>query len=196
MKFTRSLSSLLLALLVVSPLAAQTTTAPAAPAAPAVKQVPVAKVAWLDSRAFFNEESGIKRLVRTVKELDLEFSGTQSELTLLQEKLRTIVGELQKLREGGEANAQAVQEKQTEGLKIQQELQAKQQQAQQAFGQAQQQKQGPVMAEIGKALEAYAKAHDLGLLVDAAKLGDAVLYTTPAIDVTEDFIATFNAANP
>ncbi len=193
MKFTRSLSSLLLALLVVSPLAAQTTTAPAAPA---VKQIPVAKVAWLDSRAFFNEEGGIKRLVRTVKELDLEFSGTQSELTLLQEKLRTIVGELQKLREGGEANAQAMQEKQTEGLKLQQELQAKQQQAQQAFGQAQQQKQGPVMAEIGKALEAYAKAHDLGLLVDAAKLGDAVLYTTPAIDVTEDFIATFNAANP
>lgn len=193
MKFTRSLSSLLLALLVVSPLAAQTTTAPAAPA---VKQIPVSKVAWLDSRAFFNEEGGIKRLVRTVKELDLEFSGTQSELTLLQEKLRTLVGELTKLREGGEANAQAIQEKQTEGLKLQQELQAKQQQAQQAFGQAQQQKQGPVMAEIGKALEAYAKAHDLGLLVDAAKLGDAVLYTTPAIDVTEDFIATFNAANP
>lgn len=192
MKFTRSLSSLLLALLVVSPLAAQTT----APAAPAPKQVPVSKVAWLDSRAFFSEETGIKRLVRAVKELDLEFSGTQSELALLQEKLRTIVGELQKLQAGGEANAQAIQEKQTEGLKLQQELQAKQQQAQQAFGQAQQQKQGPVMAEIGKALEAYAKERDLGLLLDGAKLGEAVLFTKPDLDVTSDFIAVFNAANP
>jgi Skp family chaperone for outer membrane proteins len=189
MKFTRSLSSLLLALLVVSPLVAQTT-------ATAPKQVPVAKVAWLDSRAFFNEENGIKRLVRAVKELDLEFSGTQSELQLLQEKLRTIVGELQKLQAGGEANAQAIQEKQTEGLKLQQELQTKQQQAQQAFTQAQQQKQGPVMADIGKALEAFAKERDLGVLLDGAKLGDAVLYTKSDLDVTADFIATFNAANP
>ncbi|MFZ5496432.1 MAG: OmpH family outer membrane protein [Verrucomicrobiota bacterium] len=192
MKFTRSLSSLLLALLVASPLAAQTT----APAAAAPKQVSVSKVAWLDSRAFFNEEAGIKRLVRSVKELDLEFSGTQSELNLLQEKLRTIVGELQKLQAGGEANAQAAKDKQTEGLKLQQELQTKQQQAQQAFGQAQQQKQGPVMADIGKALQAYAKERDLGVLLDAAKLGDALLYTKEDLDVTADFIAYFNAANP
>lgn len=189
MKFIRSLSSLLLAVLAVAPLAAQTTAA-------APKQVPVARVAWLDSRAFFDEASGIKRLVRTVKELDLEFSGTQSELNLLQEKLRTIVGELQKLQAGGEANAQAIQEKQSEGLKLQQELQAKQQQAQQAFGQAQQQKQGPVMAEIGKAIEAFAKERDLGLVLDGAKLGDAVLFAKPDLDVTVDFIAAFNAANP
>lgn len=192
MKLPRPFHFALLALLIAVPLAAQTTTAAAAPA----KQVPVAKVAWMDSRAFFNEEAGIKRLVRSVKELELEFSGTESELNLLREKLRTIVGELQKLQAGGEENKQAIQDKQAEGLKLQQELQGKQQQAQQAVAQAQQQKQGPVMADIGKALEAYAKDRDLGVLLDAAKLGDAMLYAKPDLEITEDFISYFNAQNP
>lgn len=192
MKLTRSFLFALVALLAVSPLAAQTTPA----AAPAPKQVPVSRVAWINSRAFFGEEEGIKRLVRSVKELELEFSGTESELSLLSEKLRTIVGEIQKLQAGGEANAQAIQDKQTEGLKLQQELQGKQQQAQQAVAQAQQAKQGPIMDDIRKALEAYAKEREIGILLDAAKLGDAFLYSQPEIDVTADFIAYFNAAHP
>ena len=190
MKLTRPFLFLLAALLTVSPLAAQTATAPAP------KQVPVSRVAWLNSRAFFNEEGGVKRLVRSVKELELEFSGTESELSLLSEKLRTIVTELQSLQAGGEANAQAIQDKQTEGLKLQQELQGKQQQAQQAVGQAQQAKQGPIMEDIRKALEAYAKEREIGILLDAAKLGDAFLYSQPELDVTTDFIAYFNAAHP
>lgn len=188
MKLTRLFSFVTLLSLVAAPLAVQTTATAA--------EVPVSRVAWLDSRAFFQEETGIKRLVRAGKELELEFSGTESELNLLREKLRTIIGELQRLQAGGEDNAQAIQDKQAEGLKIQQELQTKQQQAQQAFAQAQQEKQGPVMIEIGKAIEAYAKENDIGVLLDAAKMGDAILYTKGELDVTDAFIASFNAANP
>ncbi len=191
MKLTRSFLFLLLSLLVASPLAAQT-TATAAPA----KEIPLSRVAWLNSREFFDEEAGIKRLVRSVKELELEFSGTESELSLLNEKLRTIVGELQKLQAGGEANAKAIEDKQTEGLQIQQELQAKQQQAQQAVAQAQQAKQGPIMEDIRKALEAYSKERDIGVLLDGARLGDALLYTKSDVDVTADFISYFNKNNP
>jgi Skp family chaperone for outer membrane proteins len=194
MKFPRSVRFLALAVLVAAPLAAQNPAAPAAPAA--VKQVPASKVAWLDSRAFASEEGGIKRLVRSIKELELEFSGTESELSLLSEKLRTIVGELQKLQAGGEANAQAIQDKRAEGMKVQQELQAKQQAAQQAVQQAQQAKQGPISADIGKAIDAYSKERGLGVLFDAAKLGDGLLYTQPELDVTQDFIAYFNAQYP
>lgn len=190
MKPSRPLHFLALALLAAAPLVAQT------PAASAPKVVPSAKIAWVDSRAFLNEEGGIKRLVKSVKELELEFSGTESELSLLSEKLRTIVGELQKLQAGGEANAQAMQDKRTEGLKLQQELQGKQQQAQAAIQQAQREKQGPIMNDIGKALEAFAKERGLGVLLDSAKLGDALLYTQPELDVTADFVAYFNAQNP
>ncbi len=191
MKFSRSVLFCVLALLVAAPLSAQT----AAPA-PALKEVPLSRTAWINSRAFFAEETGIKRLVRSVKELELEFSGTESELNLLNEKLRTIVGELQKLQAGGEANAQAIQDKQAEGVKIQQELQAKQQQAQQAVAAAQQAKQGPVMEEIRKSLETYSKERQIGTLLDLSRLAEAVLFTQPELDVTNDFIAYFNAAHP
>jgi Skp family chaperone for outer membrane proteins len=190
MKLTRSFLFLVSALLIASPLAAQTTAAPAA-----TKQIPASRIAWLDSRSFADEETGIKRLVRCLKELEIEFSGTESELNLLNEKLRTIVGELQRLQAGGEANAQAMQDKRAEGMRIQQELQAKQQQAQIAIGQAQQEKQAPIMNDIAKALEAYAKERDIGVLLDAAKLGDAILFGNPTLDISDDFIAYFNAKN-
>jgi Skp family chaperone for outer membrane proteins len=192
MKSPRLLLSVLSLTLGCALLPAQTTT----PAAPAAKVIPVARVAWVNSNAFAAEEGGIKQLVRNIKQLELEFSGTESELNLQNEKIRTIVSELQKLQAGGEANAAAIQEKQAEGLKLQRELQAKQQQAQQAFGKAQQEKQGPVFAEIGKALTAFAKERELNYVLDVAKLGDAVLVAQPELDVTQDFIAFFNASHP
>lgn len=197
MKFPRLTVFVFFASLLTAAIAQQTTPTTAATPAPAVrKEVPLVRIAWVNTAAFSNEEAGIKQLVRVIKQLDLEFSGTQSELSLLQEKLRTIVGELQKLQGDAATNAEAIKTKQAEGLKVQQEFQTKQQQAQQAFSQAQQEKQGPVAAEIGKALAAYAKDHDLGLVLDAAKLADAILTGKPELDVTEDFIATYNSAHP
>lgn len=163
--------------------------------APAAKPLPVTSVAWLNSNEFINETTGIKQLVRVFKELELEFSGTESELSLLNEKLRTLVGELTKLQAGGEANAKAIQEKQAEGLKMQRELQAKQQQAQAAIGQAQQEKQAPISAEIGKALEAFAKEREIGLLFDLAKMNEGVIAAKPELDVTAEFITYYNAAH-
>jgi Skp family chaperone for outer membrane proteins len=192
MKFSRLLVSVLSLTLGFTSLAAQTTTAPAA--APAL--LPLSRVAWVNSNAFMAEEGGIKQLVRNMKELELEFSGTESELSLLNEKLRTLVGELQKLQGDAVANAVAIQDKQSQGLQLQRELQTKQQQAQAAFGQAQQTKQGPVFAAIGKALADYAKDRQLSFIFDVAKLGDGVLAAQPELEVTQDFIATFNAANP
>jgi Skp family chaperone for outer membrane proteins len=194
MKFSRLLVSILGLTLGGASLVAQTTAAPA----PAL--VPMSRVAWVNSNAFLADEGGIKQLVRNMKELELEFSGAESELNLLNEKLRTIVGEIQKLQGSADANSEAntaaIQAKQTEGMALQRELQGKQQQAQQAFGQAQQAKQGPVFAEIGKALAAFSKERQLGFIFDVAKLGDGVLAAQPELEVTKDFIAYFNAAHP
>jgi len=198
MKFFRPLVSLLCLALGVATLSAQTAAAPAKPAAAAkpVKLVPVSRVAWINSSAFLADEGGIKQLVRVMKELELEFSGTQDELSLLQEKLRTLVGEINKLQAGGEANAAAIQEKNTAGMKLQQELRAKQQAAQAAVQQAQQDKQGPISAEIGKALTAFAKEREIGLLFDVAKMNDGLIAAQPELEVTTDFIAYYNAAHP
>lgn len=198
MKFSRLLlSSLCLALSSLALSAQAPAVAAAATAAPAkpVKLAPIGRVAWLNSNAFVEEGTGIKALVRILKELELEFSGTQSELSLQGEKLRTLVGELNKLQAGGEANAVAIQQKQAEGMKLQRELQEKQKQAQAAMTQAQQEKQGPVANEIGKALDAFAKEREIGLLFDTSKFGEGILFAQPELDVTADFIAYYNASH-
>ncbi len=192
MKFSRLLLSLLLLALGSVTLSAQTAAAPAKP----VKLLPVSRVAWLNSNAFSDDAAGIKALVRVLKELELEFSGTQSSLSLMNEKLRTLAGELNKLQAGGEANAKAIQDKQVEGMKLQRELQAKQQEAQAAVQQAQQEKQGPIATEIGKAITAFAKEREIGLLFDVAKLNEGIIAAQPELEVTNDFITYYNASHP
>ncbi|MEJ1973723.1 MAG: OmpH family outer membrane protein [Lacunisphaera sp.] len=158
--------------------------------------MPATKIAWINSQAFVDEQNGVKALVRTNKQLELEFSNQQSDLSLLNEKLRTIVAELGKLQAGGTANADAIQKKQAEGLKLQQELQGRQQEFQTALNQAQQEKQGPIVADLDKSMTAFAKEREIGLVLDVAKIGGGVVVAQPEIDITADFIAYFNAAHP
>ena len=195
MKSTRLLLSVLSLTLGRLSLSAQTPAAAKPAPAAAAKVLPVSRVAWINSNAFMDEAGGIKALIRVLKELELEFTGTQSELSLLNEKLRTLVGELNKLQAGGEANAQAIQEKQAAGLKLQRELQTKQQEAQTAISQAQQEKQGPIAAEISKALTAFTKEREIGLLFDVSKINDGLIAAQPELDVTADFIAYYNASH-
>jgi Skp family chaperone for outer membrane proteins len=196
MKSPRSLAYVLgLTLLCATGLAQ--TAAPAAAAKPAtpVKAVPALKLAWVNSSAFINEQSGIKQLVRVGKELELEFGNQQSELALQQEKLRTIVTELNKLQTSG-ATQEVLQAKNDEGLKLQADFQQKQQAFKAAVTEAQQKKQTPVIELMDKAMEAFSRERDIGMIFDVAKLGGAVVSARSEIDVTADFIAYFNAANP
>lgn len=185
-------------LLILSLLAtAVTVSASAQPAkTPVVKAVEPARVAYVNSSAFLEPATGVKQLVKVFQSLELEFSSQQSELALLQEKLRTIVGELNKLRADAAPDAKAIEEKQTAGLALQQEFQTKQQAAQQAFSRRQQELQGPVSVELGKELRLFAQERDLSMLFDIAKLGEGLLDAKPELDLTADFIAYYNAKHP
>jgi len=184
MKFLRPLLLSLLTAALVAPLAAQPK--------PAAKAIEPARLAFINSASFLDEATGIKQLVKAGQGLELEFSGTQSELSLLNEKLRTLVGELNKLNADPVANAKALAEKSAIGQKMQQEIAAKQQAAQQAYNQRSQEVQAPITAEIGKELRAFAKERDVSVLIDAAKLGEALLDVKPELDLTADFITYFN----
>jgi len=190
MKSFRPFLVSLLAAALVAPLAAQPAKTPV------VKVIEPVRVGFVNSGAFLDEQTGIKQLVKVAKGLELEFSTTQSELSLLSEKLRTLVGELQKLSADQVTNAKAIADKQAEGSKLQQELQSKQQAAQEAYGKRAQETQAPIAADIGKEMRAFAKERDLGLLLDSAKLGEAILDVKPELDLTADFVSYYNARHP
>lgn len=190
MKFLRPFCLSLLAAALVAPLAAQPAKATV------IKGIEPVRLAYVNSAAFLDEQSGIKQLVKASQGLELEFSSAQSELSLLNEKLRTIVTELNKLNADPAANAKAIAEKQQAGQQLQQQLQAKQQAAQEAFGKRSQEVQGPIAAEISKDIHTFAEERNIGLMLDLAKLGDAVLDAKPELDLTNDFIAYFNLRHP
>lgn len=196
MKFTRPLVLSLLVAALVAPLSAQT-PAPATPAAkPAVAPLAPVSLAYVNSAAFSDQATGLKQLVRVIQSLELEFSTQQSELSLLNEKLQTLVGELRKLSADPVANAAAIAGKQAEGQQMQQSLQAKQQAAQQAYSARAQEVQTPVLAEIGKALREFSKERNIGMLFDVSKMGDAILDAKPELDLTADFIGYYNTLHP
>ncbi|MDB6115637.1 MAG: hypothetical protein JWQ83_1067 [Lacunisphaera sp.] len=190
MKFLRPCLLSLLVTALVAPLSAQPKTSGI------VKGIEPVRVAYVNSSAFLDQANGIKQLVKAAQGLELEFSSTQSELSLMGEKLRTIVGDLNKLNGNPTANAKAIADKQAEGQKLQQDLQGKQQAAQEAFNKRSQEVQGPIGAEVGKELHAFAKDRDLGLLLDAGKMGDAILDAKPELDLTVDFVNYYNAKHP
>jgi Skp family chaperone for outer membrane proteins len=190
MKSLRLLFLPLLAAALVAPLAAQPAKTPV------IKLIEPVRLAYITSASFLDPATGIKQLVKAAQGIDLEFSSTQSDLSLLGEKLRTLAGELQKLNADPAGNAKAIAEKQAAGLQLQQELQAKQQAAQEAYTKRSQEVQGPIAADISKELRTFAKERDLGLIIDASKLGEAILDAKPELDLTADFVAYFNAKHP
>lgn len=195
MKSFRLLILSLLATGLAAWLSAQTAPTTVAPTA-AAKAPALARVAYVNSNAFLDPATGIKQLVKVTQALELEFSPQQQELTLLQEKLRTIVAEINKLNSAATPDAKALEEKQTAGLAIQKEFQTKQQSSQQAFQKRQQELQGPVSLELGKELRVFAQERDITMLFDLAKLGDALLDAKPEADLTGDFVAFYNAKHP
>ena len=52
----------------------------------------------------------------------------------------------------------------------------------------------PIQDDISKALEAYAKAHGIAVLIDGSAV--PLAYVADAIDVTRAFINDYNSKNP
>lgn len=52
----------------------------------------------------------------------------------------------------------------------------------------------PIRAEVLRALDRYARARGIGLVLDRSKLDSAVLIAAPGVDLTDAFITAYNAS--
>ncbi len=75
------------------------------------------------------------------------------------------------------------------------DLQRKGEDAQAAYQKRLQEVLGPVYDEIGKALDAYAKAHGITLILDVTKV-QGIVSAADSLDITKAFITEFNSKNP
>jgi outer membrane protein len=155
--------------------------------------VPDTKIALVDTDEFLNEKTGITRLVSAAKKVEGEFQVRRNELQTLQQQIQKATDDLAKV-----ANVQSPTVSQQQQEKIDQlkkDYQRKGEDAQSAYQKRLQEMLGPVYDEIGKALDAYAKAHGITLILDVTKI-QGIVSASESLDITKPFINEFNSKNP
>jgi len=177
--------------------AAQPTPTPTAAAPAATVALPVSKMALINSDAFLDPKTGIGKFNTAVTKLNGEFQKTKDDLTAMQTRSTTLESEINKLREAPEGtpiDQKSLQAKIDQLELLKKDIQRKGEDAQNAYNRRRGEIFGPLQEEIGKALEAFAKARGINVIIDAAQV--PLLFADEKIDITRAFIIDFNSKNP
>jgi Skp family chaperone for outer membrane proteins len=197
MKIYRLLAAFaFLAAVAVSPVLAQ--TKPAGPPAqqPAGPQtsgpVPDSKIALIYSDAFLDQKTGIARFNALMTTLNREFQPRQTEINQLQTRMTQLQDDIEKTR--AVADPKTIQQKMDQLDLLKKEYQRKGEDAQAAYNKRRGEIFQPLQDDIGKALEVYAKAHGITVIIDASQV--PLVYAADSLDITRPFINEFNSKNP
>ena len=183
----------LLVILAVSASAQQRPAAPAAaPATQATVAIPDSKIAMIYSDAFMDPKTGIAKFSSLLSTLNREFQPRQTELQGLQTRINTLTKEINDTQNVADPNAIRTKRDQLEQLNT--EFKRKGEDAEAAYGKRRQDIFLPLQQDIGKALEAFAKARGITVIVDGSQV--PVVYAADSIDITRAFINEFNSKNP
>jgi outer membrane protein len=178
--------------------AAQATPTPAAPqAAPPTVALPVSKMAVIYTDLFLDQKTGIAKFSSVLTKLNGEFQAVKNELTQMQTRGQQLEDEINKLQSapaGTPIDQRSLQAKVDQLEQLKKDIQRKSEDAQANYNRRRTELFTPLQDEIAKALEAFAKARGINVIVDAASV--PLLYAADSIDITRAFIAEFNAKNP
>ena len=167
--------------------------APAAqPQAPATVAVPDSKMALIYSDAFLDGKTGIAKFTSLSNTLQREFQPRETELQNLQTRINTLTKEINDTQAVADPNTIRQKRDQLEQVNI--EFKRKGEDARAAFEKRRQEIFLPLQQDIAKALEAYAKARGITVIVDGSSVPFA--YAADNIDITRAFINDFNSKNP
>jgi outer membrane protein len=179
--------------------AAQPTPTPGAqaPAAAAAVALPVSKMAVIYTDMFLDQKTGIAKFNNLVTKLNNEFQSLKNEIQGMQTRAQQLEDEINKLQNapaGTPIDQRSLQAKIDQLEQLKKDIQRKGEDAQAAYNRRRQELFTPLQNEIGNALEAFAKARGINVIIDAAQV--PLLYAADSIDITRAFIADFNSKNP
>lgn len=167
------------------------------PAADTSVALPTSKMAVIYTDLFLDPKAGIAKFNSVVTKLNGEFQKLKDEINGMQTRAQTLEAEINKLREapaGTPIDQKSLQAKIDQLEQMKKDIQRKGEDAQAAYNRRRQELFTPLQDEIGKALEAFAKARGINVIIDAAQV--PLLYAADSIDITRAFIADFNSKNP
>lgn len=177
--------------------AAQPTPAPGAQAPAANVALPVSKMAVIYTDMFLDSKTGIAKFNTVVNKLNGEFQKLKDDIQAMQTRGGQLEDEINKLQNapaGTPIDQRSLQAKVDQLEQLKKDIQRKGEDAQSSYNRRRQELFSPLQDEIGKALEAFAKARGINVIIDAAQV--PLLYAADSIDITRAFIADFNSKNP
>jgi len=177
----------------VSPVLAQPRPAGAAQTpAQTTGKAPESKIALIYSEAFLDSKTGIARFNTLVATLNREFQPRQTELQTMQQKMQALTDDITKT--ASVADPKTLQTKQDQLDQMKKDFQRKGEDAQAAYDRRRKEIFTPLQDDIGKALEVYAKGHNINVIIDGSQV--PLVYAADTLDITRAFINDFNSKNP
>ena len=121
-----------------------------------------------------------------------KYKPIQAEIQGMQQRLATMKSDLAKKAQVQAQTATAQQQEEIDRFELQ--IKRKAEDAQASYQKDYASSMEPLQADIGKALDAYAQAKGINLLLDLNRI--PVIYAADSLDVTKDFIADYNRTHP
>jgi len=166
---------------------------PAAPAAaPQTVAIPDSKMALIFSNEFLTEKTGIAKFHSLSATLEREFQPRSAELQALQTRVNTLSKEIDDTQNVADPNA--IRQKRDQLAQMNTDLKRKTEDAQAAYQKRRDELFTPLRNDIEKAIEDFAKARGITVVVDGSQM--PMLYAANSLDITRAFINDFNAKNP
>ena len=157
----------------------------------------MSKMGVIYTDVFLDQKTGIAKFNSVVAKLNGEFQKVKDEITQMQTRAQALEAEITKLREapqGTPIDQKSLQAKIDQLDQLKKDIQRRGEDAQASYNRRRQELFTPLQDEIGKALEVFAKARGINVIIDGAQV--PLLYAAESIDITRAFIADFNSKNP
>ena len=157
----------------------------------------MSKMAIIYTDMFLDAKTGIGKFNSVLAKLNGEFQKTKDEINAMQTRAQALETEVNKLRDapaGTPIDNTALQTKIDQLEQLKKDIQRKAEDAQAAYNKRRGELFQPLQVEIGKALEEFAKARGINVILDGAQV--PLLYAAESTDITRAFITEFNSKNP
>jgi Outer membrane protein len=159
------------------------------------------RIVVIDTAAFADAKNGITKFVNAQNALDNEFKPVQTKLDGMIANYQKLGNEIKTLQEqiskpNSPIKPETVQSKIEEYQRMETAIKRESEDAKANYARRQQAVLGPIMQDIGKAMEDFAKQKGYSVILDSAKLYDAGIILVQGddkADVTKEFIAFYNS---
>jgi Skp family chaperone for outer membrane proteins len=181
------------------PAAPQSTPAGSAPVQQPAAGGGSGKLVVIDSAAFTDDKEGITRVINAAKTLETEFQPERTELQRMQDQLTAMRNDIQKKKDVQKPEITAQQVDQADQLEVQ--IKRRLEDAQAKYARRRSVVLGPLQEDVFNALQSFAQARGIGMIIDVNALRDPnlanpILYVANGLDVTREFVAEYNRTHP